>query len=81
MWFLCKKEKNCSSRFAEKKNCSSSFFFQQKRGGQIIYFLGYIFYRKVFLFRSDSEDSFRVRSSSICLDLRLDLPIIFIHYI
>ena len=34
------------------------------------------FYRKVFLFRSDSEDSFRVRSSSICLDLRLDMPII-----
>ena len=34
------------------------------------------FYRKVFLFRSDSEDSFRVRSSSICLDLRLDLSII-----
>ena len=42
---------------------------------------GYIFYIKVFLFRSDSEDSFRVRSSSICLDLRLDMPIIFIHYI
>ena len=39
------------------------------------------FYRKVFLFRSYSEDSFRVRSSSICLDLRLDMPIIFIHYI
>ena len=27
------------------------------------------------------EDSFRMRSSSICLDLRLDLPIYFIHYI
>ena len=39
------------------------------------------FFRKVFLFRSDSDDSFRVRSSSICLDLRLDMPIIFIHYI
>ena len=39
------------------------------------------FFRKVFLFRSDSEDSFRVRSSSIYLDLRLDMPIIFIHYI
>ena len=39
------------------------------------------FYKKVFLFKSDSEDIFQVRSSSICLDLRLNLPIIFIHYI
>ena len=60
-----------SSSFAAEKN---------KKNGQIICFWVY-FYRKVFLFRSDSEDSFRVRSSSICLDLRLDMPIIFIHYI
>ena len=38
-------------------------------------FLG-ILLQKVFFFRSDSEDSFRVRSSSICLYLRLDLHII-----
>ena len=67
--------------------CGSQQFFQQffcsgkkKRGSQIICFWVY-FYRKVFLFRSDSDDSFRVRSSSICLDLRLDMPIFFIHYI
>ena len=53
--------------------CSGSV---KKKESLLVYF-----YIKVFLFRSDSEDSFRVRSSSICLDLRLDMPIIFIHYI
>ena len=72
-----------SSFFAaenKKKDGQIIQFLQQKRGSQIICFWVY-FYRKVFLFRSDSEDSFRMRSSSICLDLRLDMPIIFIHYI
>ena len=71
-----------SSSFATEKKKDGQIiqFLQQKRGSQIICFWVY-FYRKVFLFRSDSENSFRVRSSSICLDLRLDMPIIFIHYI
>ena len=56
------------------------FFSVEERQPDNLFF-GYIFSRKVFLFRSDSEDGFRVRSSSICLDLRLDMPIIFIHYI
>ena len=46
-------------------------FFPAVRGGQICQC------EKKGIF----EDSFRVRSSSICLDLRLDLPIYFIHYI
>ena len=64
----------------KKKDGQIIQFLQQKKGNQIICFWAY-FYRKVFLFRSDLEDSFRVRSSSICLDLRLDMAIIFIHYI
>ena len=56
------------------------FFLAEKRRPDNLFF-GYNFYIKVYLFRSDSDDSFRVRSSSICLDLRLDLPIIFFHYI
>ena len=64
----------------KKKDDQIIQFLQQKRGSQIICFWVY-FYRKVFLFISDSDDSFRVRSSSICLNLRLDMPIIFIHYI
>ena len=64
------------------RNSFSAVLFQQEKKGTAdnpgfwVYF-----FRKVFLFRSDSKDSFRVRSSSICLDLRLDMPIIFIHYI
>ena len=71
MWFLCKKK---------KKFAAAVFFFfavEKKRPDNLF---GVYFYRKVFSFRSDSEDSFRVRSSSIFLDLKLDLPIIFIHY-
>ena len=60
---------------------AAAVLLQQKKGSQIICFFFLYFYIKVFLFRSDSKDSFRVRSSSICLDLRLDMPIIFIHYI
>ena len=62
----------------KKKFAVTVFFAAEKRRSNNPF--GVYFYRKVFLFISDSEDSFRVRSSSICLDLRLDLPIIFIHY-
>ena len=51
----------------------AAIFFQQKREPDN--FWVYLFLQKGFL-RLDLEDSFRVRSSSICLDLRLDLPII-----
>ena len=79
---LCAKKKNSAAVFfsssfvAEKKRRPDNPVLQQKRGSQIICFWVY-FYRKVFLYRSDSEDSFRVRSSSTCLDLMLDLLIIF----
>ena len=73
---------SCAEKQLQQKRGKSQqqFFLAEKRRPDNIFF-GYNFYRKVFLFRSDSDDSFRVRSSSICLDLRLDLPIIFIHYI
>ena len=73
--------KQCVILVQKKKKIAAAVFFfaaEKKRPDNLF---GVYFYRKVFLFRLDSEDSFRVRSSSICLDLRLDLPIIFIHYI
>ena len=62
MWFLCRK-KIVAAGLQRKKNCSSKFFFYSKKERPDNLFLGYIFYRKVFLFRSDSEDSFRVKST------------------
>ena len=72
--------KQCVVLVQKKKKFAAVVFFfvvEKKRPYNLF---GVYFYRKVFSFRSDSEDSFRVRSSSIFLDLRLDLPIIFIHY-
>ena len=54
----------------QKSELQSSSFVAEKRQPYNLFFFVY-FYRKVFLFRSDSEDSFRVISSSIFLDLRL----------
>ena len=61
---------------AEIRIATAVLLQQKKRQPDNLFFWVY-FYRKVFLFISDSEDSFRMRSSSICLDLRLDMPIIF----
>ena len=68
----------CGSCARKKKIATAVFFAAEKRRPDNLF--GVYFYTKVFLFKSDSEDNFWVRSSSICLDLRLDLPIIFIHY-
>ena len=75
-FFWSKKKEGCWAFFYGVENLQQQFYLQQK-----ILFSQYFRQSRrlicaVAVKGNFFEDSFRVRYSSICLDLRLDLPII-----
>ena len=85
LFFLWSRKTEAAGRFysgAENRACGVRFFWSKRGAVQCVFGQSSFFSsseRRPDLSvckRDFFEDSFRVRSSSICLDLRLDLPII-----
>ena len=67
----------------QKRGHAGRFFWSRKQGVLGVFSLEQKISSGNFFVAAEQPDLYAdwVRSSSICLDLRLDLPIYFIHYI